>query len=224
MDNRKLLKFFKSYLIITVGVFLYCFSWVAFIIPKGISGGGVTGISSIVFYGTGIPISVTYFVINILLLVSGTIILGKGFGAKTVYSIVCASIMFELLPQIDWIVNLSDIPDKFLNSIIGGTISAFGISAIFIQGGSTGGTDIIAIVIAKYRDKSPGKVFMYCDLVIIGSIIFLPGKGPQGKIPSCCMKYTDISRWFRFRSCLISCLPVQSSLYRFWYFQTSMTR
>ena len=179
MDNRKLLKFFKSYLIITVGVFLYCFSWVAFIIPKGISGGGVTGISSIVFYGTGIPISVTYFVINILLLVSGTIILGKGFGAKTVYSIVCASIMFELLPQIDWIVNLSDIPDKFLNSIIGGTISAFGISAIFIQGGSMGGTDIISIVIAKFRDKSPGKFFMYCDLVIIGSIIFLPGKGLQ---------------------------------------------
>ena len=179
MENGKLLKIFKSYLIITIGVFLYCFSWVAFIIPKGISGGGVTGISSIIYYATGISISISYFLINLVLIISGTIILGKGFGAKTIYSIVCASLMFEFLPQIDWIVNMSDIPDKFLNSIIGGTISAFGIASIFIQGGSTGGTDIIALVIAKYRDKSPGKVFMYCDLIIIGSIIFLPGKGLQ---------------------------------------------
>lgn len=179
MENKKLLKLFKSYFIITIGVFLYCFSWVAFIIPKEISGGGVTGISSIIFYASGIPISVNYFVINLILIITGTLILGKGFGAKTIYSIICASLMFEFLPQIDWIVNMSDIPDKFLNSIIGGTISAFGIAAIFIQGGSTGGTDIIAIIIAKYRDKSPGKVFMYCDLVIIGSIIFLPEKGLQ---------------------------------------------
>lgn len=171
----------KTYSILTVGVFLYAFSWIAFIIPKGISGGGVTGISSIIYYATNelIPISISYLVINVVLLIGGTMILGKGFGFKTIYCILCASLMFEILPQFSWITELSDIPDKFINAIIGGAISAFGIGAIFMQGGSTGGTDIIAIVLSKYRDTSPGKIFMYCDLIIIGSIIFLPDKGLQ---------------------------------------------
>lgn len=181
MTLSKILKIFKTYSILTVGVFLYAFSWIAFIIPKGIAGGGVTGISSIIFYATNelIPISLSYLVINVVLLAGGTMILGKGFGFKTIYCILCASLMFEVLPQFEWITTLSDIPDKFINAIIGGGISAFGIAAIFMQGGSTGGTDIIAIVLSKYRDNSPGKIFMYCDLIIIGSIYFLPGKGLQ---------------------------------------------
>ena len=171
----------KTYLILTIGVFLYAFSWIAFIIPKGIAGGGVTGISSIIYYATDglLPISLSYLVINVALITVGTIILGKGFGFKTIYCILCASLMFEVLPQFEWITTLSDIPDKFINAIIGGALSAFGIAAIFMQGGSTGGTDIIAIVLSKYRDSSPGKIFMYCDLIIIGSILVLPGKGLQ---------------------------------------------
>ncbi len=181
MLENKIFKYFKTYLILTIGVFLYTFSWIAFIIPKGISGGGVTGISSLIYYATDelIPISISYLVINVVLLVIGTLILGKGFGFKTIYCILCASLMFEILPQFQWITGLSDIPDKFINALIGGAISGFGIAAIFMQGGSTGGTDIIALVLSKYRDASPGKIFMYCDLVIIGSIYFLPGKGLQ---------------------------------------------
>ena len=138
-------------------------------------------ISSIIYYATDglLPISLSYLVINVALITVGTIILGKGFGFKTIYCILCASLMFEVLPQFEWITTLSDIPDKFINAIIGGALSAFGIAAIFMQGGSTGGTDIIAIVLSKYRDSSPGKIFMYCDLIIIGSILVLPGKGLQ---------------------------------------------
>lgn len=181
MFGNKVFKLIKTYLILTIGVFLYAFSWIAFIIPKGIAGGGVTGISSIIYYATDglLPISLSYLVINVALITVGTIILGKGFGFKTIYCILCASLMFEVLPQFEWITTLSDIPDKFINAIIGGALSAFGIAAIFMQGGSTGGTDIIAIVLSKYRDSSPGKIFMYCDLIIIGSILVLPGKGLQ---------------------------------------------
>ncbi|MBQ8034007.1 MAG: YitT family protein [Bacteroidales bacterium] len=181
MFGNKVFKLIKTYLILTIGVFLYAFSWIAFIIPKGIAGGGVTGISSIIYYATDglLPISLLYLVINVVLITVGTIILGKGFGFKTIYCILCASLMFEVLPQFEWITTLSDIPDKFINAIIGGALSAFGIAAIFMQGGSTGGTDIIAIVLSKYRDSSPGKIFMYCDLIIIGSILVLPGKGLQ---------------------------------------------
>lgn len=181
MSLSKVLKIFKVYSILTVGVFLYAFSWIAFIIPKGIAGGGVTGVSSIIYYATNelIPISLSYLVINVVLLAVGTMIMGKGFGFKTIYCILCASLMFEVLPQFEWITTLSDIPDKFINAIIGGGLSAFGIAAIFMQGGSTGGTDIIAIIVSKYTDNSPGKIFMYCDLLIIGSIFVLPGKGLQ---------------------------------------------
>ena len=181
MFGDKVFKLIKTYLILTIGVFLYAFSWIAFIIPKGIAGGGVTGISSIIYYATDglLPISLSYLVINVALITVGSIILGKGFGFKTIYCILCASLMFEVLPQFEWITTLSDIPDKFINAIIGGALSAFGIAAIFMQGGSTGGTDIIAIVLSKYRDSSPGKIFMYCDLIIIGSILVLPGKGLQ---------------------------------------------
>ena len=181
MFGDKVFKLIKTYLILTIGVFLYAFSWIAFIIPKGIAGGGVTGISSIIYYATDglLPISLSYLVINVALITIGTIILGKGFGFKTIYCILCASLMFEVLPQFEWITTPSDIPDKFINAIIGGALSAFGIAAIFMQGGSTGGTDIIAIVLSKYRDSSPGKIFMYCDLIIIGSILVLPGKGLQ---------------------------------------------
>ena len=181
MFGDKVFKLINTYLLLTIGVFLYAFSWIAFIIPKGIAGGGVTGISSIIYYATDglLPISLSYLVINVALITVGTIILGKGFGFKTIYCILCASLMFEVLPQFEWITTLSDIPDKFINAIIGGALSAFGIAAIFMQGGSTGGTDIIAIVLSKSRDSSPGKIFMYCDLIIIGSILVLPGKGLQ---------------------------------------------
>ena len=169
----------KSYTIITFGLFLYCYSWVAFLIPEGIAGGGVTGLSTVIFYATSIPVSYSYLLINLGLVTMGTLIVGRGFGMKTIYCILLATAMFEFLPLIPW---QTDIPDKIINALIGGTLSGVGISIIFLQGGSTGGTDVIAIVIAKYRETSPGRVFIICDLLIIGSIIFLPGKHLQDVI------------------------------------------
>ena len=160
-------------------MFLYCFSWTAFLIPKGIAGGGVTGLATIVYYASGIQVYYTYFGINLVLFVLGSLILGRGFGFKTIYCIVLATLLLKLLPMIPWV---SDIPDKLINAVLGGTLSGVGISMIFMNGGSSGGTDIIAIIIAKYKETSPGRVFLFCDLIIIGSIIFLPGKGLQDVI------------------------------------------
>lgn len=172
----------KSYVIISLGVFLYCFSWVAFLIPHGVAGGGVTGISSIIYYATGFELSYSYLIINVGLLIAGTIILGNAFGLKTVYAIFLASAMFKILPEIQWITEFSNIEDTLINAVLGGSLTAIGISWIFAQGGSTGGTDIIALIVSKYREISLGKVFLYCDLLIVGSIYFLPGKGLQDVI------------------------------------------
>jgi uncharacterized membrane-anchored protein YitT (DUF2179 family) len=107
----------------------------------------------------------------------GTLALGKGFGFKTIYCILLASVMLKVLPDlIPW---YSDIEEPFINALLGGAIGGVGICMIFLQGGSTGGTDIIALIIGKYREISPGTVFMWCDQMIIGSIMFLPEKGLQ---------------------------------------------
>ncbi len=178
MDNKIAITI-KEYFIITVGIFLYCFSWTSFLIPNGIAGGGVTGLSSVIHYATHgtVPVSAMYFAINTCLVIIGTIVLGKGFGFKTIYCIVIATLLLQFLPTIlPW---SSDINESFINALIGGAIGGIGIYIVFSQGGSTGGTDIIALIIAKYREVTPGRVFLYCDLVIIGSIIFLPDKSLQ---------------------------------------------
>jgi uncharacterized membrane-anchored protein YitT (DUF2179 family) len=157
----------------TIGLFIFVFSWTAFLIPHEIAGGGVSGLSSVINYATGFDVSYSYIIINAVLLMIGFLALGKAFGMKTIYCIVVASLMFEFLPLIPWV---SDIEDKLINALLGGTLSGIGIGMIFMNGGSTGGTDIIALIIAKYRETSPGRVFLYCDFIIIGSVYFIPGK------------------------------------------------
>jgi uncharacterized membrane-anchored protein YitT (DUF2179 family) len=173
------LRILKEYILISLGAFLYCWSWTSFLIPNGISGGGVTGMATVIQYATDgfVPVSFSYLLINAALLTIGTIVLGKGFGVKTIYSIILSSILLKVLPDlIPW---SSNIDESFINALLGGAIGGVGIYMIFLQGGSTGGTDIIALVIGKYREVSPGTVFMWCDLIIIGSIAFLPEKGLQ---------------------------------------------
>ncbi|MCL2097894.1 MAG: YitT family protein [Bacteroidales bacterium] len=170
----------RSYSIMTLGLFIFAFGWITFIIPQEIAGGGVIGLASITFYATGIPVSYTYFTINIVLLIIGFMIMGNKFGIKTIFGIGVSTILFQFLPEIiTWRTELSD--DLF-NAIIGGTLSGVGIGMVFMQGGSTGGTDIIALIMSKFHNTSPGRVFIYCDLVIIGSIYFLPGKNLESVI------------------------------------------
>ena len=174
--NNKTLKTIKEYSVMAFALSLYVFSWTAFLIPNEITAGGVTGISSILNYAFGIPISLSYLVINAVLLTAGTIIMGKGFGFKTIFCVLVSTLYFEIFPAIPWV---SNIDDNLINSLIGGAMSAAGIALVFTQGGSTGGIDIIALVINKYREVSPGKVFMVSDFLIISSILLLPDKSLQ---------------------------------------------
>lgn len=174
--TKKVLVTFKEYLIITLGLTMYCFSWTSFLIPKGIVGGAIPGFATLVNYATNglIPVSATYLATNIVLIIIGFLVLGRGFGFKTIYCILLNTVLLQVLPDIiPWV---STIEEKFLNALIGGFIGAVGIVMIFNQGGSTGGTDIIALVLSKFREISPGRVYLFCDLVIVGSVLFLPGK------------------------------------------------
>ena len=152
----------KEYLLITVGLTMYALGWAMFLTPNGMIGGGVTGFSAILQYATDglIPISITYFVLNILLLIIGTKILGTGFGAKTIYAIFMTSIMLgitqEFIP-VDFVDNFSQ-DSKIVCTVLGGIMAGVGIGLSMSQGGSTGGTDIIALIWCKYKPASPGRV------------------------------------------------------------------
>ena len=171
-----MVKTIKEYSVMAFALALYVFSWTAFLIPNGITAGGVTGMSTILNFAFGWHISYTYLILNAVLLIAGTIIMGKGFGFKTIYCILVSTLYFEFFPMIPWV---SNIDDNLINSIVGGAMSACGIALVFTQGGSTGGIDIIALVINKYREVSPGRVFMVSDFLIISSVLFLPDKSLQ---------------------------------------------
>lgn len=167
----------KEYLVITLGVTLYALGWAVFLGPNNMIGGGVTGFSAILEYAFGLPIPATYFVMNILLLIIGTKILGTGFGAKTIYAIIMTSIMLavtkDMIPS-DFIERFAASESKIVCTILGGIMAGIGIGLSMSQGGSTGGTDIIALVWCKFRPASPGRVILIIDLVIILSSLLFP--------------------------------------------------
>jgi uncharacterized membrane-anchored protein YitT (DUF2179 family) len=166
MKLKTILKATRTYSIIVFGLFLYALSWTAFLLPHKITGGGVSGIGALVFYATGFPLGYTYFIINIGLILIAIKMLGANFGIKTVFGVVAGSILLSVLQSI---ITLPVVEDKFMSAIIGGILAGVGLGIIFTQGGSTGGTDIIAMIINKYRNISPGRVILMCDVFIIGS-------------------------------------------------------
>ena len=161
----------KDYLIIIFGLLLYALGWVGFLIPNEITTGGVTGISALIYYGTGIPISVSYFVINVLLLLAAIKVLGLQFCIRTIFSVIVCSSFLSILPLFIKDALVDEQP--FMSAIIGGILCGSGIGLVFVSNGSTGGTDIIAAVINKYRDITLGRVMLICDLIIISSSYFV---------------------------------------------------
>ena len=177
---------FKEYLLITLGLTLYALGWALFLTPNSMLGGGVTGFSALLQYVTNgaIPLSVTYFVMNILLLIIGTKILGSGFGAKTIYAIIMTSIMLELTQRfipVEFTTYFAN-QGEIVCAILGGIMAGVGIGLSMSQGGSTGGTDIIALVWCKFKPASPGKIILISDVMIILSSLFLPVKDAGGEL------------------------------------------
>jgi uncharacterized membrane-anchored protein YitT (DUF2179 family) len=160
----------EDYVIITVGLLMFSLAWTLFIIPAQITGGGVSGIGAVLFYATGIPVGITYFLVNIFLVALAIKVLGASFGIKTIYSMSVVSIALTFSQQL---VTAPIVDDTFLSAVLGGILSGVGLGIVFSKGGSTGGTDIIAAIISKYRNVSPGRVIMYCDVIIITSSFFV---------------------------------------------------
>lgn len=175
INKNRIYSELRSYLGITIGLFLYVLAWVAFLIPNEIVGGGATGFATDIHFLTGkaIPINYAFFAVNAILLAIGFYILGNSFGIKTIYGMVFTFLMLTFLPEPTIITNSFQDSDKLICAIIGGIVSGFGIAIAFRNGGSAGGTDIVAMIVSKYKNISPGKVYLYSDLFIIGASFFI---------------------------------------------------
>lgn len=175
----------KEYLLISIGLLSYVMGWAVFLIPNNLVGGGVSGLSAIIYYATGIKMGYSYLVINALLLLAGIKILGTGFGGKTIYAIIFASVMLNILPPLipeSISQELAVSNGKMLCTIIGGILSGVGIGMSISNGGSTGGTDIIALIVGKFRNISPGKLILAMDVVIILSSMLFPSYTASGEL------------------------------------------
>lgn len=161
----------KDYVMITIAMLSYCIGWAVFLLPNNITTGGVAGVTSILFWATGIPVQFSYFTINAVLLLFALKILGLKFCLKTIFAVTVLTVAVGIATESYTGHLLSDQP--FMAAIIGSVFCGCGVGLGLANNGSTGGTDIIAAVLNKYRDISLGRVIMICDVIIITSSYFV---------------------------------------------------
>ena len=147
-SKSSFLSILDDYVVITIGVLFYTFAWADMLIPNGIASGGLTGACTILNFATGIPVYLSYIVINGLLILLGTLILGKGFGFKTLYAIGLSTLGLDFLAGMEFLHVFFD--NKLLLVIVAAIIESIGITCILARGGSTGGTDIVALIGNKF--------------------------------------------------------------------------
>ncbi|MDR1005014.1 MAG: YitT family protein [Prevotellaceae bacterium] len=178
LTHTQVMREARDYLFITFGLFLYALGWAAFLLPYQITTGGTTGIGAIIFYSTGFPIQYSYLLINAVLMIFAVKILGPRFSIKTGYAILMLTFLLAFLQEV---VNGADgTPPQvlgpgqdFMACLIGAIMCGIGLGIVFNSNGSTGGTDIIAAIVHKYRDITLGRMIMACDVVIISSCYFI---------------------------------------------------
>ena len=179
-----------EYVWMIFGMFIYSFGWLACIMPANTLGGGAAGLSLLFYHITGLPIGMLTLIVNgVLLLIGGTIV-GWNFGMKTIFCIAMLSVTMSVLqpllaavtPAGQTLFALDPVSDRILLVILGGIIAGIGIAICFRQGGSTGGTDIIAMIVNKYKTISYGRIVMTVDSMIILSSLFVGDMGVDSVI------------------------------------------
>ena len=185
MKTSKVLNVLWDYFLMSIGTLVFVMAWTSFLQPNNLASGGLTGLTTILDYATNgaIPMDFTYALLNVVLLVAGFLFLGKAFGFKTIYVIALSSLLFWVLPKYFPGLEVRD-PElsKLMVALIGGSMESVGIGLILLRGGSTGGTDIVAMILNKYWPISPGKVYLYSDVFIVASLLLIPADQGGGLV------------------------------------------
>ena len=183
VNHKLILREVEDYVFITLGLILYAFGFTFFLMPYEIVTGGVAGIAAIVEYATAFPNQYTYLLINVALLFMALKILGFKFLIKTIYAIGVLTfllwLMKELVPRDETgaMVKILGEGQDFMSLIIGCTMTGSALGIVFLNNGSTGGTDIIAASVNKFYNMSLGSVLLFIDFIVISSCLFIPQFG-----------------------------------------------
>ena len=161
-----------EYLVILLAAIPYGIVVNYIMLPHAVVGGGLTGLCEILYFATDtvVPIWLSQLVINALFLIVACFTIGWRVCVRTVYCVLCLTLWLKFLPPVD----CSPVADPLLALILGGVLNGVGMAAIFLCHGSTGGTDILALIINKYRSWALGRILLTFDFVIMSSAWFLP--------------------------------------------------
>lgn len=170
--KQRLVRELRDYLTIALGMLMYSIGWTVFLLPNDITTGGVPGIASIVYFASGFPVQYTYFAINAVLLVASLLILGWKFSVKTIFAVFTMTTILPLIQKMTGDLSLLN-DQPFMACVIGASFCGGGIGVAFSANGSSGGTDILAAIVNKYRDITLGRVILITDMVIISSSYFV---------------------------------------------------
>lgn len=182
IPSGRALKQIRDYLALTFACFLFAYAWEGFMIPNGMSAGGVMGLCTVLEYATGavIPAQWSYFALNAVLIVVAVFAMGIGFGFKTIYCIAVSSLIMQFQAQLTPIHCIPGefmfVEEKILIPVIAGMFEALGIGLVLRFGGSTGGTDIVALMVHKYWPISLSSVFVVSDFCVVLLLLLLPDK------------------------------------------------
>lgn len=166
---------FLDYLYITIGTLLYSLSVAFFLLPYKLTTGGVAGIGALIYYTSGFEVQNTYLIVNLVLLGLAVKELGWKFCVRTIYAVLSLTLNLWITQRLFEICGSPQLvgQELFLACLIGAIFEGLGLSLCFIAGGSTGGTDIIAAIVNKYRNMSLGTMIMLLDIIIISSCYFV---------------------------------------------------
>lgn len=182
MNRKKQIQLFtslKDYLFIILGLMLYGLGFSAFILPHEIVIGGLSGVGTLVYFGTNglIPVAATQYACNLILLAFAYKIVGKTFVLRTIFGASIISLAIGVFESIFMKLEHPLIPDTSMSAILGAILCGLGIGLTFVHNGSSGGTDIIAAMVSKVSNVSIGRTMIFTDMLIVSLSIFLPFEG-----------------------------------------------
>lgn len=169
----------KDYIFILFGLMLYALGFTAFILPHEIVIGGLSGVGTLVLFASNglIPVAVTQYACNLLLLGCGFRLLGRTFVLRTIFGATFISLFIGILENFFMGLGHPIIEDISMSAILGGIFAGVGVGTVFIHNGSSGGTDIVAAMVQKLSNVSIGRTMIFVDMTIVTSSIFLPFDG-----------------------------------------------
>lgn len=177
MQTTNIWKELRNYIMIAIGTALYAIGYTMFLLPYHLASGGLSGICAIIYYATGIGVEISYALFNVALLAAGLVILGWRFCLKTMYGVALMTFWLWFWQRVVQMAGpeFSHMcgDERFMAVMIGAILEGFALSICFANNGSTGGTDIIAACVNKYKDVSLGQVILAIDVCIISSCYFI---------------------------------------------------